>query len=225
MARRQRRGFFRKTAPDRGWWIAEGVATVTHPTPATDAAYNSQPILDFFDINADNVLITQDKSDWFIKRVLVELYPTLSRASATSAPARLYQMGLLTMMDADNTDLEGGVAPVLSAVTFDAARRVLRTYSRPVYATWQPQLITGASGALRTDAAAAIAGNAVAGEPWGEAHIRDDFEVSNASLVEGSTLYIACSTQGAGPGTYDWAVGDQLLYWWNARVLLQKRRV
>lgn len=219
----RKRGFFKRTAPDRGWYVGDFQFSVTaSATPTTAATLNGTALFDFFDINADNTLITQEKSDWFIKRVLVDVFPSLSRNSATSLPARLWEFGLMTMDDSVFGDLITGIAPVISATVFDGARRTLRTYTKPVYATWEPRM-TAAPG-QRVDTAGAVTERMVADSPWGTAHVSDDFEVSNASLVETSSLYAMASTVLQGPGSYDWAASDVLNLAGNFRVLLQKRR-
>lgn len=219
MARRgSRKGFFRRSAPDRGWWIAEFTGTATHAAD-TDLAMIS--LLDFSDLTSgESALITQDKSDWFIKRVLFNFYPSLSRASATSATARIYQAGLCTMDVSEQATMVTAGAPVISAAWFDACRRTLRTYQRPLYANANLGSVANAT----STTASAPTNIATFWGAWGDAHIEDDMEVSNAGLVENSGLYAAFSTQTAGPGSFDWASGDAINAYGSVRVLLQKRR-
>jgi len=221
--RRKARGFFRRSSPDRGWYINEFTLSVTAQagTSSSVATLVSSPLFDFFDVNNDNTLITQDKSDWFIKRMIVSVYPTLSRANLTSPTARLWQCGFCTMSDSVAGDLVTGVAPVISATVYDGCKRMFRSYTRPVYAT-AVQSIT--SGNLQVTATTGSVALQTLDSPWGGSYIDDDFEVSNASLFETDSVNFLLSTTLVGPGSYDWAVSDQVAVAVFTKTLLQKRR-
>lgn len=218
MARRKR--YFRRTQPDRGWFVSSNDLTFT--VGGSFSVVNVVNVFDFEDITADD-LVTQDKSDWFIKRVIVDAYPVVGRQTATSAPARIWGLGLGTLQDdvALSWDLSVLTTDqIFSADSMDRWRRTFRLYNKPVYATWNPATV---SGQLAVDEAAATNQLYTADSPWGDSAVHDDFEVSNAGLVPDSGMYAVIGTA-PGPSNYDWASGDTLTVQCYTRTLLQKRR-
>lgn len=216
----KRRRYFKREAPDRGWFVQGTDLTFT--VTGSAAHVNVVNIFDFEDITADD-LVTQDKSDWFIKRIIVDAYPVITRASNTTNPARIWGLGLGSLQD------DVALAWDLSALTADQLfrpdsmdrwRRTFRLYNRPVYATWTPAVV---SGDLAVNEAGSFNRIEVADSPWGLSAVHDDFEVSNAGLVPDSGVYAVISTA-EGPGAYDWASGDILTVQCYTRTLLQKRR-
>lgn len=222
MAKRRRRGRFKRSSPDMGWWTSQEVMAFT--SNGTDVALDFTTVLDFQDIDSDDSLITQDKSDWFIKRVLLDCYPVLGRPSSpTSGPARIWEFGIGTMEVTNAAHLIANTSEVLDPLFYERWRRLFKTYTRPVYATWAPALSTNGTLATQSDDTPTEVN--VAGEPWGSASIHDDFSVSNAGLVDNSALYLVASTTLIPPSvSYDWAAGDTLSVSAYIRVLLQKRR-
>lgn len=219
MARR-RRGHFKRAQPDRGWWVGDIEATFT--VPGSFSCVNVVNLFDFEDITMDD-LVTQDKSDWFIKRVILDAYPVITRVAPTAAPARIWGLALGTLQDdvALDWDLSALTSDMLFAPdSMDRWRRLFRAYNHPVYATAQPGFRAG--GEIVTSANSVVTRD-VCGEPWGLSAVHDDFEVSNAGLVPDSGVYAVIGTA-RGPGSYDWAENDILTVHVYARVLLQKRR-
>lgn len=223
MARRRRRRW-RKVKPDMGWLIDTSVLQVNASNlgGGEAAGIAGTVVLSFDDIDSDEALITQDKSDWFIKRVIVDAYPTLFRgSSATSPPTRLWEMGIGTMDASEFTEFVVGDS-VIDATTYERWRRLFKTYTRPVYAT--ATYTIDANGDLVTQDGGTATENVVVDSPYGPSCVQDDFTVSNAGLVQNSNMYIVCSTSDIISGSYHWIVGEQLYVGLTTRVLLQKRR-
>lgn len=224
MARRsRRRGRFKRHKPDMGWFVGGAVQQLTTSgggawNPVTDA------IMSFDDINNDDPIIAQDKSDWFIKRVIIDAYPTLGRASTgTSAPTRLWELGIGTMDITESTALDATTnETIVDPDTYERWRRLFKTYSRPVYATLTLGLTS--SGELVTADAGTINEVNVVDSPWGESSIHDDFTVSNAGLVHNSGVYLALTPSNNVSPNYEWLSGESLTVGYTYRILLQKRR-
>lgn len=220
--RRSRRRSFRRIKPDMGWWTSQEEISFT--SDGTEPALDFSTVLEFDDIDSDDALITQDKSDWFIKRVLLDVYPVLGRPSSpTSGPARIWEFAVGTMQETDAAHIVSNPAEILDPGFYERWRRLFKTYTRPVYATWDPSLHNGK---LLVDTATSMPAEVnIVDSPWGPASIHDDFSVSNAGLVDNSGLYVVASTTLTPPSTsYDWAAGDTLSCSAYIRVLLQKRR-
>lgn len=228
MARRRRRGRFRRHKPDMGWWVSTHDVSVLSDG---SAAIEMETVFSFDDINSDPALITQDKSDWFIKRVLVDVFPTLGRpTSATSGPARIYELALGTMMSAQAAALVVTPDYLLTADVYEQWRRLFRSYVKPVYATWEPQseydTLSNNYGLLTLDGSSVVPAEATTSDsPWGPSAIADDFTVSSAGLVEDSAMYLSVSTSDVAPSArFEWNAGETLNIAAYVRVLLQKRR-
>lgn len=217
MARRRNRRWIRKPKADMGWMVGSASMLLVHPGGGGPGTNGGQ-LFGFNDID-DDILIAQDKSDWFIKRLLIDFYPVIGRASLTTAPARIYQAAVGTMSDNDATFWINNEEVIYDGSTFDHWRRLFRSWTRPVYSTWQPSLNAAS---LRTTTSSADA-NAVVSDPWGPSSIHEDMSVSNAGLVADSGVYFFLTTT-PGPGSYDWTINDQLNGYLYFKCLLQKRR-
>lgn len=223
--RRKRKGYFRRVKPDMGWWVSNETLQATKP--ASGVGLDMSTVFDFDDINNDNVLITQDKSDWFIKRVIIDAFPVLERDAQNNGPARLFEFGIGTMEGARAGALITTPQAVLSPFFYEEWRRLFKSYAKPVYATWEP-IVDPANLLLGTDEAPLSGAPIIntADSPWGLSAIHEDFTVSNAGLVSDSALYLAVSTSPLSPTSrYGWNTGDSVHVAANVRVLLQKRRV
>lgn len=220
MAKRRRRGRFKRSSPDMGWWTSQEELNLTY---APGGALSFSTVFDFDNIDSDDALITQDKSDWFIKRVILDLYPVLGRPSSpTSGPARIYEAAVGTMDLSKAADLVNSPEEILAPDFYERWRRLFKTYTRPVYATYTPAL---SSGGLLVQTSGMPAEVNVADSPWGPSSIHDDFSVSNAGLSHESAMFVVVSTTETPPSTsYDWISGDTLAASAYVRVLLQKRR-
>lgn len=128
-----------------------------------------------------------------------------------------------TMQDSEAVGMSG-IGEVLDPTTYERWRRLFKTYTRPVYRTWEPKL--DSNGRLFTwDAMGSPVETNASDSPWGISSIHDDFSVSNAGLVDRTSLYLAISSDAIAPADrYEWIDGDRLVVAAYVRVLLQKRR-
>lgn len=215
---------FTKEGPDRAWdFIHTNLdVTVSFDAGNTWRGFDMRGILSYDDIQ-DNSVLAGQKSDWFIKRVLIDVYAAASMQTDNARPARLWQLALGTMADTDATILINDATPndVLSSQTHNAWRRPFRGYTRPVYATAVIPYSTDTDITVTTTNPADQYG--ATDSPWGPALIRDDFEVSNAGLSHGDSMWLAAG-QCSGPGGYDWLEGETLYLMMDIRTLWQRRR-
>lgn len=225
MARRRR--FMRsKTSPDRGWVV--GFNNMQFEPNDGGPALQIGTLFDFADIDADALTgrIEQDKSDWFIKRVIFEAVAAFGTNGLTiTDTARLWQLGLGTMSNdnANAASADGGY--VISADNYNLWSRLFRSWSRPVYTggligyTGDQNIATE-----NVTTGGPTGGWSVTAPFWGHASIYEDFEVSNAGLRNNqSCIWMLSGSEG--PGGYDWDPDDILYVTMNYRVLLQKRRM
>lgn len=221
-----RRRFMRsKTSPDRGWVVGFNNMQV-EPAPGGSPGLAIATLFDFADIDADALTgrIEQDKSDWFIKRVIFEAFAAASFANVTPTDvARIYQLGLGTIPNENATaaDVDGGY--VISSENYNLWSRLFRTWSRPVYAG----ALIGYTGDFNVATENVTVGGpssyGVTAPFWGPSAIYEDFEVSNAGLRNNQSC-VWMLTGSEGPASFDWDDNDQLYLTINYRVLLQKRR-
>lgn len=215
MARKRR---FKQTSPDMGWIVTRGNISGTVDVLSQELN-SSDEVFNFTDIDELDSVMSKDKSDWFIKRVLFHGYPYLTRSATTSLPYRICSVALHTSMDPLNQSMNASDVPIMSAPWYDSTMRILRTYNRPLYDAWQPatteggRLITIADDIEVYDSVQSI---------WGPSHIQDDFTVSNAGLVNDSSMFVSLSTCNIGGPSY--SSGDTIALFWTLQVLLQKRR-
>jgi len=223
-----RRRFNRsKTAPDMGWVV--GAADLSFAATALDVGSGGasvQFLFDFADVDADAITgrIEQDKSDWFVKRVIIDAYAAASFTNVTPTDtARLWAMGLGVIGVENANEIGADELSVYSAEATNLYARTFRTYSRPVYAS----ALIGYTGDFNLATENVTSGGpssyGVTSTPWGGAHVRDDFEVSNAGLRNNQACCIHVSME-PGPASYDWDTGDVLYIRYFYRVLMQKRR-
>jgi len=229
-----------RTSPDRGWWVGHEFPSVEIPSGATGGAVDLTTVLTHDDITAEEV-VSQDKSDWFVKRVIIEAYPTLYVSETDkyleSSVARLWSLAI-GVMDSEEAAswVVNGSSPgdiIQSPNGFERWARLFRSYNRPVYRTGVLKIIRPDAPPytydhrLRVETAAASSAAQddvrIFGEPYGPAHVQDDFEVSNAGIRDRQALYVAVGPN-LGPNPYFWTGGNRLEVAVNLRILLQQRR-
>lgn len=213
-----------KHSPDRGWIV--GTFTTSTGAIVPNANINgSVTLFDFADVDAEALTgrIEQDKSDWFVKRVLLDLYPACSFAETEPTDtARVYEVGIGIMGNADVEEFGEQNFRVMSPEVFNYWARTFRTYTRPVYASaLMPYAESFAVQNYPTVDVPMSYG--VMSCPWGNANISDDFEVTNAGLRNNQSCVLLFSI-GQPPAGYIWNEGDNLYVAGTYRILLQKRR-
>lgn len=215
-----------KTAPDMGWVVGEFATTTIEAVGGGNEA-GVVALFDFADIDADALTgrIEQDKSDWFVKRVILDVYAAVSFEDTTPTDvARLWALGLGVVGNADADEIASNNYGVYSPEATNLYARTFRTYSRPVYAGG----LIGYTGDFNIATENVTTGGPVGGYSttapfWGDARVHDDFEVSNAGLRNNQSVIAHVSLLN-GPASFDWDVGDALYVSGQYRVLMQKRR-
>jgi len=209
-----------------GWVVGSGQNSFA--ATALDAGFGGALInflFDFADVDAEAFgRIEQDKSDWFVKRVIIDAYAAASFDGVSPTDtARLWAMGLGVIGVENANEIGAENFSVYSAEATNLYARTFRTYSRPVYAA----ALIGYTGDFNVATENVTVGGpssyGVTSTPWGGSHIRDDFEVSNAGLRNNQACCLHVSME-PGPASFDWDDQDVLYVQYFYRVLLQKRR-
>lgn len=231
MARRRR---FHRSSPDRGWIVGQ-----TGPTSITalgnDNQTNFYSLFDFADIDPEALTgrIEQDKSDWFVKRCLlnIALSCRLDGLEANDN-VRWVEWAMGTIGNENATELESVAGfPVIGPEAYNLWARQFQSGVMPVY---MQGLIPYASsdgapdGGLltipSTDLSQTPAGWLPSAPFWGPAMRTYDFDVSNAGLRNNQSCGIAFSlVQGPHP-SMSWKEVDilDITLWYQ--FLVQKRR-
>jgi len=208
-----------------GWVVGQGTFNLEANAGLDDVGV--VPLFDFADVDADALTgrIEQDKSDWFVKRFIVDIYAAVSFVNTSPTDvARLWALGvgIIGNSDADVMAIED--FGVYSAEATNLYARTFRTYSRPVYAGG----LIGYTGDQNIATENVTTGGPTGGWSttapfWGPSSIRDDFEVSNAGLRNNQSCCLQVGLT-PGPASFDWDDGDILYLAYFYRVLMQKRR-
>lgn len=237
MARRKRRFFRKTTSPDMGWIVGTaGPTNMNYPAGDPDANSALISLFDFADIDPEALTgrIEQDKSDWFIKRVILHIKAVaVCDGLATYDNTRFFEWGCGVMGNANADEVTTANYPVWSPETYNLWARQFQTGVMPAY---MPAVVpygvgnpANELGIATTDAASTTA-NTPAGwlmpAPfWGPAMQTYDFTVSNAGLRNNQGFFVMYAQVQDGPSNgFNWDEGDQLLVNTHYQVLLQKRR-
>lgn len=227
MARRRR---FHRSAPDRGWVV--GQSSVNMTIGVSEMGTQVLTLFDFADIDPEALTgrIEQDKSDWFIKRVILNGFPMASLDGlADHDSARIFTWAAGTIGVENATEADSTNAPIIGAEMYNLWSRLFQTGLCPVYhASLLPYAVDteAPDGGLLTvpsTSGATPAGWTAAFGWWGPARIKEDFTVSNAGLRNNQVCALAIHC-GFGTGPFDWAEGDNLAMDFTYQVLVQKRR-
>lgn len=220
-----RRKFQRsRFSPDRGWIVGQSRQSLAQAGGAgTDTAMWIE-VFDFTDVDPDALVgtITQDKSDWFVRRCILDVFCSVSFANATANDtARLYQLGMGIMPDADSLNIPNQDPQVLSPIGYNNWARLFQTWVKPVYGAAVIPYTAG--GDVSTEVGTPTA-HSVTAPFWGPSGWHADFEVSNAGLRNEQSCGFHLSLTDGSSFNYDWDQGDVLFICLNYRILLQKRR-
>lgn len=225
----RRRGRFRRVKPDMGWFVSPFRGSYVWDGTAGTRT-NMIELMAFAEIDGDGGIIAKDKSDWFIKRILLDGMFMLNPATfnGVNDAMKMVPWMLGTWGAADAIDMATNGHSVAEPDGFDSARRVIRTGYTPTYLP-HGVLVEGAIGAdfnaqRVKDTSLSSTSYRAAAPYFGVQRIEMDITVSNAGLVPDSSLYLATTTDAAiGAGAYGWETGDGYNYYLGLRVLLQKR--
>lgn len=228
MARRRR---FHRTSPDRGWIVGQsGPGSITFDTTG-DVKTRYFQLFDFADIDPEALTgrIEQDKSDWFVKRVLLNIALSC-RLQGLDEGANVrwveWAMGTASNENAEQMESSAGF-PVIGPEVYNLWSRQFQSGVMPTYMQGVlPYRVDPTEG--NTVVAVSTTGEAAGWLPtapfWGPAFKTYDFEVSNAGLRNNQSCGLAISmVQGPHP-QYSWDEADVLDYTWWYQILVQKRR-
>lgn len=214
-----KRKFYRsKHQPDRGWIVGFNNMIFS---PESFSAIGT--LFDFSDIDPEALTgrIEADKSDWFVRRVIAEVYAAVSFTNTTATDvARVWQLGLGVMPNANADEVTANAYRVLSGEAYNLWARMFQTWTRPVYAGG---LIPYSENQILAAEPFPVNSYGVTAPFWGASAIYADIDVSNAGLRNNQAV-VWMGSDSEGPGTYDWDPGDVLYLTMNWRVLVQKRR-
>lgn len=234
MARRR----FARSKPDMGWIVGQNSYSMLNEggNPRTILDF----IFDFSDIDPDAVAgrIEADKSDWFIKRVIIDVYAQAQLAGLAQEDAqRFLTLGLSTIPIENGNKVVDDDYTIFGPEWFNLQARILHTDSMVIYhpsqlpyAVGNPSnnygIATVDMGPIEADGGGTPAGWVQTAPFLGEAKQHWDLSVSNAGLRNNqgfafSASMVSPSFNNWGMG---WADGDRALIQLFYRVLMQKRR-
>jgi len=214
-----------------GWVV--GRADVQLNTGGGNPSTNVDFLFDFADIDPEATTgrIEADKSDWFIKRVLMDLYTTAQLDGFDQNDnVRVITWALSTIaVDAAN-NVNTNDLPVFGPEWYNLQSRIIQTGTVPAY-HWGmiPLVIANPSNqfAVGVQPAGPVGDADPVGwanqTPWfGPAFRQLDIEVSNAGLRNNHGFALTCATTNLIGSA--WQDGDEAYVTALYRVLLQKRR-
>jgi len=229
MARRRRR--FHATAPDRGWVVGAftGSQPMSDTQPITTEVYN---LFDFSDIDPEALTgrIEQDKSDWFVKRCILNIWLSAQIDDLSEAGIfRTVEWAVGTMGVQNSVEMAQQNFPVIGAEAYNMWSRQFQSGVMPAYHPGTIPLMvsqpanTFAINADRSDTDES-AGWMVTAPFWGPAQKEYDFTVSNAGLRNNQACILALTMRDDMPTVYGWQPPDLLRFACYYQVLVQKRR-
>lgn len=229
MARRKRG--FRRSAPDRGWIVGHFSANMSFPSGDPDANTIYRTLFDFADIDPEALTgrIEQDKSDWFVKRAILNIAASARLAGLDEGDVmRTFEWGVGTIGVENAASLVANDTPVFGAEAYNLWARQFQTGVQPAYhIPVLPYAAVEGTGDIRLAVTSATgseaAGWTIMSPVWGPSLRAYDFTVSNAGLRNNQECGIAF-TQSQSVTGLSWDEGDTLdvAVWYQ--ILVQKRR-
>lgn len=229
-----RRRFARsKTTPDMGWIVGAYNTGVTWN--GGQYTTGSDNLFDFADVDAEALTgrIEADKSDWFVKRVILDWCSAY--ATTETGPtdvARRWQFGIGIAFNNNIDDITANDYGIMSPEFYNLHSRLFRTFETSVYAggllPYAQEDATSNIGLATVnlaDAANLPAGYSTTAPFWGPSGGHADFEVSNAGLRNNQSCHIAIALCDGPSAGFDWKEQETLYVRFTYRVLMQKRRV
>jgi len=205
----RKRRFYRKaSSPDMGWIVgASGPTNMNYPSGDPDANTAVIQLFDFADVDPEALTgrIEQDKSDWFVKRVILTIKAVaVCDGLATYDNTRFFEWGCGIMGVANATEVSQQNYPIFSPETYNLWARQFQTGVMPAY---MPAVIPYAAAEVSGDVCVQVttatsstqAGWLMPAPFWGPAMQVFDFTVSNAGLRNNQGCYIAYSQVQEGP--------------------------
>jgi len=232
MARRRK---FHRTAPDRGWIVGRISLAQNFPSGDPDDNTQTYTLFDFADIDPEALTgrIEQDKSDWFVKRCILNIASAARLDGLTEGDcARMWSWGIGTMAieNAERVDTQDPSLPLIGSEVYNLWSRLFQTGCQPAYhvpvlqyAAADPSGTIGLGTVDVGPTAIDPAGYALMFGIWGPAFRTYDFTVSNAGLRNNQECTFAVSQNPSVVG-HSWDNGDVLDVDVYYQVLVQKRR-
>jgi len=225
-----RRRFARSASkPDMGWLVGVSRIPLSGEFPGSNVDF----LFDFVDIDPDAVAgrIEADKSDWFIKRCLMDFYATARLPGVDQDDyVRVLEVGISTVGVENATAVNANDHRVFGPEWYNLQSRIIQTFTMPAYHAGQiPQSIANPSNYTAipiVDATTAANSDPVgfvnmAGW-YGPGYRTLDISVSNAGLRNNQGFCVTASKFDLRGN--EWQTGDDVWLDIMYRVLLQKRR-
>lgn len=211
---------------DRAW--AVGVSNQSFEYTSVGGNFladQATSLLTFQDLTPEESTLAEERSEWCIKRILLNAFWFGVRSNAMSLPPVRFVEALLGVFDfsqTSNIDL-GATQAVVTGNVYNEAHRVLQTDTRCTYDVFV-NYSGDAAGAGRylavgsgSEDGASILGPAV----FGDACIRWDLK-TNCRLRDGAALMLA---HGPGLGAEFWDADDQMDILIDYRILAEKKQL
>jgi len=228
----RRRWASKRSSPDMGWIVGASSVGLSFPAGDPDQATAVVQLFDFADIDPEALTgrIEADKSDWFIKRVLLNLVGGCQLDGIDTGDwFRMASWGL-TVSDANLAEVNAVQDnAIFGPEWYNTQARILQTGLLPVYMPGVlPYAVVDGTSDVRV-AVTSASGSEAAGwlgtAPfWGPSHQTHDISVSNAGLRNNQACCAYISTVSSGISGYGWKQGDVINVRFFYQVLMQKRR-
>lgn len=209
-----------KRKPQRGWYVSHGQLVYDH---SSNDYLNSVVLLAGGELDYSTTVVGEP-SEWFITRTIVECFPTILRADETISTFRLWQMGVAVI----NTDeleswkTDGVQQGVVTDELYSRSARVIHASTHPVYHTSELRQGSNSDSVYVTDTEPQKL--TVVDSPWGLSANRVDSSAKYG--IQGNQQLALLGGAGVNVGTSVpfWEADDQLVVYYTARMLLQKRQ-
>lgn len=232
----RRRWHSRRASPDMGWIVGKSTVTLSYNS-SQEQTLAAVDLFDFADIDPEATTgrIEADKSDWFIKRVILNVFGVANLDGVgIEDTARVYNWGLSVAGTSESDEIISNDYAIFGPEWYNLQARILRTGMAPAYhVPALPLAIANPSnnyalgvtemGPIEADGGGTPVGFVSAFGFWGQSRFVEDFPVSNAGLRNNQTCRFTVCTDDF-QGIMNWANGDILGVHLGYQVLMQKRR-
>lgn len=221
--------------PDMGWIVGHTQLNFNRDASG-DQNTNVVDLFDFADIDPEATTgrIEADKSDWFIKRAILQIFAVASLDGLQQSDTmRLFAWGCSVVGNQDATVVGSSDLQVFGPEWYNVQARILQTGMLPVYhpgflpyGQGNPSNNQGVLTVEGSEIPANGGSDPVGWGPlapwWGPSHQVVDVPVSNAGLRNNQSCAFTASTVDF-PG-WSWVDGDNLRIKIGYQFLMQKRK-
>lgn len=227
----RRRFASKRSQPDRGWVVGRNEITLVNSTsPQSDFT----TFFDFADIDAEALTgrIEADKSDWFIKRFICDIYASVSFSGVGPTDvARIYSIGLGVIDTPSANTIVNADDSVISPEAYNSWARLFWTGVKPVYAGGILPSVQNSgepSPGLHTEGyttgTSTLTGWSTTAPFWGPSGYHLDMPITNAGLRNNQVCGAFVHLEDGPSNGFNWDSADTLYLSLTYRVLMQKRR-